>query len=52
MPAMILLSVWEVGAATILLIAALKGVPRELYEAATSTAPAGANSSGASPSRW
>jgi multiple sugar transport system permease protein len=33
-PAIILLSVWQVGAGTILLIAALQGVPPELYEAA------------------
>ncbi|MFC7614994.1 carbohydrate ABC transporter permease [Actinokineospora soli] len=34
-PAVILLSLWQVGAGTILLIAALQGVPPELYEAAT-----------------
>lgn len=34
MPAIILLSLWQVGAGTILLIAALQGVPSELYEAA------------------
>lgn len=33
-PAIVLLSVWQVGAGTILLIAALQGVPPELYEAA------------------
>lgn len=33
-PAIILLSLWQVGAGTILLIAALQGVPQELYEAA------------------
>jgi multiple sugar transport system permease protein len=33
-PAIILLSLWQVGAGTILLIAALQGVPVELYEAA------------------
>jgi multiple sugar transport system permease protein len=33
-PAIILLSVWQVGTGTILLIAALQGVPPELYEAA------------------
>ncbi|MDR1077389.1 MAG: sugar ABC transporter permease [Propionibacteriaceae bacterium] len=33
-PAIILLSLWQVGAGTILLIAALQGVPPELYEAA------------------
>lgn len=33
-PAVILLSLWQVGAGTILLIAALQGVPPELYEAA------------------
>lgn len=33
-PAIIMLSVWQVGAGTILLIAALQGVPVELYEAA------------------
>ena len=33
-PAIILLTVWQVGAGTILLIAALQGVPPELYEAA------------------
>lgn len=33
-PAIILLSLWQVGGGTILLIAALKGVPEELYEAA------------------
>lgn len=32
-PAIILLSLWQVGAGTILLIAALRGVPPELYEA-------------------
>lgn len=33
-PAIILLSIWQVGAGTILLIAALQGVPPELHEAA------------------
>ena len=33
-PAIILLTIWQVGAGTILLIAALQGVPPELYEAA------------------
>ena len=33
-PAIILLTLWQVGAGTILLIAALQGVPHELYEAA------------------
>lgn len=33
-PAIILLTIWQVGAGTILLIAALQGVPIELYEAA------------------
>lgn len=33
-PAIILLSLWQVGAGTILLIAALQGVPPELHEAA------------------
>lgn len=33
-PAIILLAVWQVGAGTVLLIAALQGVPTELYEAA------------------
>ena len=33
-PGIILLSLWQVGAGTILLIAALQGVPPELYEAA------------------
>ncbi len=33
-PAIILLAVWQVGAGTILLIAALQGVPPELHEAA------------------
>jgi multiple sugar transport system permease protein len=33
-PGIILLSLWQVGAGTILLIAALQGVPTELYEAA------------------
>jgi multiple sugar transport system permease protein len=33
-PAIILLSLWQVGAGTILLIAAMQGVPPELYEAA------------------
>lgn len=33
-PAIILLSLWQVGSGTILLIAALQGVPTELYEAA------------------
>ncbi len=33
-PALILLSVWGAGAATVLLLAAMKGIPRELYEAA------------------
>jgi len=33
-PAIILLTLWQVGAGTILLIAALQGVPTELYEAA------------------
>ncbi|MEK0306476.1 carbohydrate ABC transporter permease [Bifidobacterium favimelis] len=33
-PAIILLSLWQVGGGTILLISAINGVPRELYEAA------------------
>jgi multiple sugar transport system permease protein len=33
-PALVLLSVWGAGAATVLLLAAMKGIPRELYEAA------------------
>lgn len=33
-PALILLSAWGAGAATVLLLAAMKGIPRELYEAA------------------
>lgn len=33
-PAIILLSLWGTGAATVLLLAAMKGIPRELYEAA------------------
>jgi multiple sugar transport system permease protein len=33
-PAVILLALWQIGAGTILLIAALQGVPPELYEAA------------------
>jgi multiple sugar transport system permease protein len=33
-PALILLSTWGAGGATVLLLAAMKGIPRELYEAA------------------
>jgi multiple sugar transport system permease protein len=33
-PAIVLLSVWGAGSATVLLLAAMKGIPRELYEAA------------------
>jgi multiple sugar transport system permease protein len=33
-PALILLSVWGAGGATVLLLAAMNGIPRELYEAA------------------
>ena len=33
-PALVLLSVWAAGGATVLLLAAMKGIPRELYEAA------------------
>ncbi|MFI9173143.1 carbohydrate ABC transporter permease [Streptomyces lincolnensis] len=33
-PALILMSTWGAGAATVLLLAAMKGIPRELYEAA------------------
>jgi multiple sugar transport system permease protein len=33
-PSLILLSVWGVGSATVLLLAAMKGIPKELYEAA------------------
>lgn len=33
-PAIILLSIWQVGGGTILLISAINGVPKELYEAA------------------
>lgn len=33
-PALILLSVWGAGGATVLLLAAMRGIPRELYEAA------------------
>lgn len=33
-PSVILLSLWGTGAATVLLLAAMKGIPRELYEAA------------------
>ncbi|MFE5813781.1 carbohydrate ABC transporter permease [Streptomyces sp. NPDC056479] len=33
-PALILMSAWGAGSATVLLLAAMKGIPRELYEAA------------------
>lgn len=33
-PALILLSVWGAGSATVLFLAAMRGIPRELYEAA------------------
>jgi len=33
-PGLVLLSVWAAGGATVLLLAAMKGIPRELYEAA------------------
>ncbi|WP_062217898.1 carbohydrate ABC transporter permease [Streptomyces sp. NBRC 109706] len=33
-PALIMLAVWQSGAATVLLMAAMKGIPREFYEAA------------------
>ncbi|WP_081687267.1 carbohydrate ABC transporter permease [Glycomyces tenuis] len=33
-PALIVLSVWGAGAATVLLLSAMNGIPRELYEAA------------------
>lgn len=33
-PALILMSVWGAGSSTVLLLAAMKGIPRELYEAA------------------
>ena len=33
-PALILMSLWGLGAGTILLLAAMRGIPRELYEAA------------------
>jgi multiple sugar transport system permease protein len=33
-PSIILLSLWGTGGATVLLLAAMKGIPRELYEAA------------------
>ncbi|GLI00156.1 carbohydrate ABC transporter permease [Phytohabitans aurantiacus] len=33
-PSLILLSIWGVGSATVLLLAAMKGIPKELYEAA------------------
>ncbi|HEX2144974.1 MAG TPA: sugar ABC transporter permease, partial [Glycomyces sp.] len=33
-PALIILSVWGAGAATVLLLSAMNGIPRELYEAA------------------
>ncbi|MEV6109928.1 sugar ABC transporter permease [Streptomyces sp. NPDC051940] len=33
-PALIVMSVWGAGGATVLLLAAMKGIPRELYEAA------------------
>ena len=33
-PALIVLSVWGAGGATVLLLAAMRGIPRELYEAA------------------
>jgi len=33
-PALVLLSVWAAGGSTVLLLAAMKGIPRELYEAA------------------
>lgn len=33
-PAIILLGLWGTGAATVLLLAAMKGIPKELYEAA------------------
>jgi multiple sugar transport system permease protein len=34
-PALILMGLWAVGASTVLYLAALQGVPQELYEAAT-----------------
>lgn len=33
-PALIVLSVWSAGGATVLFLAAMRGIPRELYEAA------------------
>lgn len=33
-PALILMSLWGAGGATVLLLAAMRGIPRELYEAA------------------
>lgn len=33
-PALVLLAVWAAGGATVLFLAAMKGIPRELYEAA------------------
>jgi multiple sugar transport system permease protein len=33
-PGLVLLSVWAAGGSTVLLLAAMKGIPRELYEAA------------------
>ena len=42
-PALILLSVWGAGSATVLFLAAMRGIPRELYEAA--------EMDGASPTR-
>ena len=33
-PALVVMSAWSAGAATVLLLAAMKGIPKELYEAA------------------
>ncbi|MET9384471.1 sugar ABC transporter permease [Streptomyces sp. NPDC002928] len=33
-PALVLMSVWGAGSATVLLLAAMKGIPKEIYEAA------------------
>ena len=50
-PALILLSVWGAGGATVLLLAAMKGIPRELYRSGRGrrcgTVPAGRGRHGA-----
>ena len=50
-PSIVLMTLWGVSGTMVIFLAALKNVPRELYEVARSTAPGRSGSSSASPCR-